>query len=122
MTASFKYHHAEYGVDEYQLGDQSLWVPVSERSNQSSQCFQIFAQDISITLERATQTSIRNIFESRIINIEQRVGFSEIILTIDIEGQLLYVNLTRWACDELKIKVGDTVFAQIKSVSILTRA
>lgn len=121
LTASFKCHYAEHGVDEYQLGDQSLWVPASERSNQYLQCFRIFAQDISITLERATQTSIRNIFESRIINIEQREGFSEIILTIDIEGQLLYVNLTRWACDELKIKVGDTVFAQIKSVSILTR-
>ena len=80
------------------------------------------ANDVSITLEQPKATSIRNILPATVDSIEvfnaaddkQSINVS---LKLD-EGCYLWATITPWALDDLDLKAGDSVFAQIKGVSV----
>ena len=86
------------------------------------------ARDISLCRIQPEQTSILNIFKTRIADIEagQR---SRVLVRLKIGNQYLLVGdqfllarVTRKSMDELSLAVGDTVYAQVKSVALLSDA
>jgi len=76
------------------------------------------ASDISLTLERASQTSILNILAARVDDIGQpNAGQQTVRLLLGRDS--LLARLTQKSVFELGLSRGKDVFAQIKSVAVL---
>lgn len=79
----------------------------------------VLARDVSLTLEHQSNTSILNIFPAIITEITN--GDSpQATVQLDIEGVPILSRITRKSVANLELKKGKQVYAQIKSVALLT--
>jgi len=123
FDASISQHHENYGLSKVNLNENiALWVQHIDEPIGVSIRLQIRANDVSITLEKSNKTSIRNILPAKIKSVEfveTKHGHQNIALKLDL-GQhcVLQANITQWAFEELDLSVGQSVFAQIKGVSV----
>jgi molybdate transport system ATP-binding protein len=80
----------------------------------------IAARDVSLTLERQSGTSILNIFEARIDGFDER-GSGQVTVRLLLNGDtVLLARITKKSASALDLKPGKPMFAQIKSVALLT--
>ncbi|PFG58171.1 molybdate transport system ATP-binding protein [Vibrio sp. ES.051] len=116
-------HHEQYALTYVKLApNASLWVQKIDGEPDTLIRLQVRANDVSITLEKPKATSIRNILPAVVDSIEvfnaaddkQSISVS---LQLD-DGCYLWATITPWALDDLNLKEGDRVFAQIKGVSV----
>ncbi len=77
------------------------------------------AINVSITLDHAADTSILNIFPARVMDMAE-VNGSKVMVRLDTGGAVLLSLVTRMSADHLGLSAGKQVFAQVKSVSLLT--
>jgi len=79
----------------------------------------VIARDVSITLEHQSSTSILNIFPA---TIEQMIpeGTSQFMIRLLLNGIPLLARVTRKSASILDLKPGKAVFAQVKSVALLS--
>ncbi len=80
---------------------------------------QVLARDVSITLERQQQTSILNIFPARIEEMAEH-GSAQVTLKLMLGEVPLLSRITRKSAAELGLRPGLRVYAQIKSVALIT--
>ena len=78
----------------------------------------IAARDVSITLERQTDTSILNIFRAQIDQIED-AGAAQVNVRLTSNEVPVLARLTKKSAALMKLKIGDSVYLQAKSVAIL---
>ena len=80
---------------------------------------QILARDVSLTLERQQGTSILNIFP---VTVEEMVedGAAQMVVRVRLGEVPLLVKITRKSATELALRPGMTLFAQVKSVALLS--
>ena len=78
----------------------------------------ILARDVSITLERAQHTSIQNHLACVVSQIAPPVGH-QVLVRLDASGTPVLARLTARAADQLQLRVGMHVWAQIKAVSLV---
>ena len=76
----------------------------------------IQASDVSLVLQPPLQSSIRNILRAKVAQCFDDNGQVEVQL--EIGSKTLWARISPWARDELGIKPGLWLYAQIKSVSI----
>lgn len=77
----------------------------------------IHARDVSLCLTQPEDTSILNNISGKIKNIVTHdTGLADVV--IDINGFSLLSTITSRSCDNLKLKEGKKVYAQIKSVAL----
>jgi molybdate transport system ATP-binding protein len=100
------------------LGDQHLWVNKLDKPLQANLRIRIQASDVSLVLQPPVQSSIRNIMRAKVAQCYDDNGQVEVQL--EIAGKTLWARISPWARDELGIKPGLWLYAQIKSVSITT--
>ena len=79
---------------------------------------QVLARDVSITLKQQINTSILNIIP---VTIDQMVKENNAQMTVRLiaDGTVLLCKISCKSADDLQLKPGDKVFAQIKSAAIL---
>ena len=120
---------------QYQLvklnlgGDQFLWVSgayISSNSNknaapQSRIRIRIYAKDVSIALQAATDSSILNIIPVTITDISE-VKNGQAIIKLTCDNHLLLSRLTVKSIQQLGLAPGQRVFAQIKGIALLGAA
>jgi len=80
---------------------------------------QILARDVSLTLERQTGTSILNIFPAIVDKIAQE-GSSQVTVRLRLGDLALLARITRKSAQNLNLTPGSKVYAQVKSVALLT--
>lgn len=119
LLGKVKAHDREYALSEIDVGGQSLTlaeidIPVGEEIR-----VRIPARDVSIALNPPEQTSILNIIPSRIDAIEPS-SEARILIRLQTGNQFFLSRLTRKSVDKLSLSVGDQVYAQIKSVALLS--
>ncbi|WP_321284471.1 molybdenum ABC transporter ATP-binding protein ModC [uncultured Vibrio sp.] len=119
-------HHAQYALTSVTLGHSaSLWVQKVEGEPGTPIRLQVRASDVSIALERPVGTSIRNVLPATVQSIEQvNVGDDKQSITVSLqldENCCLWAKITPWALDDLNLKLGDAVYAQVKGVSVTQR-
>lgn len=78
----------------------------------------VAARDVSLTLERQAGTSILNILECRIDELEAEGDATVKVRLLAGETPIL-AAITRKSADELQLAPGKTVFAQVKSIALL---
>lgn len=109
-------HHPHYAMSALALGDQHLWVNKLESPLQATLRIRIQASDVSLILQPPVNSSIRNVLRARVAQCYDDEGQVEVQL--EVGSRTLWARISPWARDELMIKPGQWLYAQIKSVSI----
>ncbi|MEA3276909.1 MAG: molybdenum ABC transporter ATP-binding protein [Pseudomonadota bacterium] len=79
----------------------------------------ILARDVSLTLEPQSGTSILNIFPAKVVELDDEDA-AQITVRLEVGGVLILSRITRKSASLLGLQTGKTVYAQIKSVAVLT--
>jgi len=109
-------HHPHYSMTALALGDQHIWVNKLDKPLQSAVRVRIQATDVSLVLQPSAHTSIRNVLHAKVLQCYDDNGQVEVQL--DVSGRTLWARISPWARDDLAVKPGQWLYAQIKSVSI----
>jgi len=80
---------------------------------------QVQARDVSLTLSRQKKTSILNIFPAMVEQLAEESS-AQITVKLRIGSIPMLCRITRKSAMELELKPGSSVFAQIKSVALMT--
>jgi len=119
ISARVNHTHPDYALTQVMLNhDACLWVSKLHRLRGEWVRVRIHSNDVSITKAKPEQTSIRNILMARIDKILSVNEEEKVAVRLRVGEAQIWANLTLWAADELCLKVGDEVFAQIKGVSV----
>jgi molybdate transport system ATP-binding protein len=119
--ATVRRHDARFGLTELDLEGESLLVNQLAQAPGSRCRVRIPARDVSICRDRPERTSILNVFPVTIGEIEQ-TGEARILLRLVLGSQFLLARITRKSAEQLALKPGDGVFAQVKSAGLLSEA
>ncbi|WCP84027.1 molybdenum ABC transporter ATP-binding protein ModC [Vibrio harveyi] len=119
-------HHDKYALTCVKLAPCAcLWVQKVDGEPNTPIRLQVRANDVSIALEKPVGTSIRNVLAATVASIEElNTGEDKQSITVSLkldEECHLWAAITPWALDDLNLKVGDAVYAQIKGVSVTQR-
>lgn len=123
FEAKIESHHPHYALSKVLLDNTvSLWVQKVEVEPGATLRLQIHASDVSITKEKARDSSIRNIIPATVAAVDgcqQHPDRQTVTVGLTLgQGCVLRANITQWALDDLALGVGQRVYAQIKGVSI----
>ena len=119
-------HHEKYALTCVKLAPNAcLWVQKVDGEPDTPIRLQVRANDVSIALEKPVSTSIRNVLPATVASIEElTTGDDKQSITVSLkldEECHLWATITPWALDDLNLKVGDKVYAQVKGVSVTQR-
>ena len=110
-------HQPDYNMQGLGIGEQRLWITPQARYQFGDNLrITLASKDISIMLDKPERTSIRNVLLGTICNIEQKTD--RLDLAIQVSDQQFWASISLWSFDELNLKLGQQVYAQIKSISI----
>ncbi|MFD2229109.1 molybdenum ABC transporter ATP-binding protein [Alkalimarinus sediminis] len=112
-------HDDHYGVSYLEFAGGQFTVARNSLPIGQAVRLRIVARDVSLTLEQQTGTSILNIFAAtvaEIISDEQ----PEVVVRLMAGGVPLLSRITRKSAAQLNLECGQMVFAQIKSVALLS--
>jgi molybdate transport system ATP-binding protein len=107
------------GIATLGFGGQQLRVPMANAPQGASRPIRIHARDVAIATSRPQQISIRNVLVAQILSIDDTADVN-VELLLDVDREHLRSRITRDAFEELRLEVGQTVFALIKSVALET--
>lgn len=115
---------AAYGLCKLRFAGGELWVTNSSLRLGDKRRARIMARDLSLTLERQIDTSIQNVLPAQIkdVRVPSRpdAGDAQMVVELDVGGCSLLALLTRRSVDQLALRPGRQVYAQIKSVALLS--
>ena len=106
----------ERGVTELALGEQRLMVSYAETEPGSTMPIAIRARDIIVAMDADLRMSARNILRGTIRRIAVQAG--RVMLSVDIEGHLLSVEVTSDAREQLGLVEGTVCYFIIKASAI----
>ena len=111
-------HNPSYKMTALSIGDQNIWINQVEAQINDKVRICIHSSDVSISLNKVKQSSIRNTLYGRIVKIlelENRVD-----LKLDIGGKHLWASISKWSFHDLALQLGQLVYAQIKAISVMS--
>lgn len=79
----------------------------------------IAAHDVSLTLEQQTGTSIQNIFPVTVMEIQEE-NPSQVLVKLALGNSPIIARITKKAVQDLDISAGKNLYAQIKTVAVLS--
>ena len=110
----------DYRLSELQIADDlCLQVTRINAPLETNVRLRIPARDISLALEKPTSSSILNILPCTVDEIETTTD-ARVLIKLKLADQYLLARLTRKSVDYLHLQVGQAVYAQIKSVALLS--
>ncbi|MCQ9122484.1 molybdenum ABC transporter ATP-binding protein [Rodentibacter caecimuris] len=110
-------HNPPYKMTALSLGEQSLWINQVNTEVGELVRICIYSSDVSIALQKSQQTSIRNILQGQIAQID--IQDSRVDIALLVEGHKIWASISKWAQNELRFTVGMNVYVQIKAVSVV---
>jgi len=108
-----------YALTTFEAGAVRLVASCKPVAIGAEATLRVFARDISVTLQPPQQSSILNVFQVRIDDVI-RLSESQMMLRLLMDETPLLARVTRKSVDELQLCAGKRVFAQVKSVALLT--
>ena len=121
VVGTVRGHDTQFGLTELEMEGNALLVNQLTEPVGAACRLRIPARDVSLCRHRASDSSILNILPVEITEIEQTDG-TRVLLRLALGGQYLLARITRKSVAELNLKVGDSLYAQIKSVALLSEA
>lgn len=106
-----------FNLTEMAFSGGVLTVPGRYETRDRSIRLRIAARDVSLCLSRPDASTILNVIESWIDDI-QNVGASSALVRLSAGDDYLLAMITRRSVARLDLKRGDRLFAQVKSVTV----
>ncbi|MFT4822643.1 MAG: molybdate transport system ATP-binding protein [Halioglobus sp.] len=119
IVGSVKRHDQNYGLSELDVSGNTIFVNQMSESTGTNCRLRIAARDISVCRQRNTSSSILNILPVELVEIE-KTNDTRVLLRLALGEQYLVARVTRKSVTELNLKVGEALYAQIKSVALLS--
>ena len=119
IDATVAGYDESFGLSQMDFSGGQFMVATRPLSTGASVRLQVMARDVSITLTHQQQTSILNIFPVTVDQLFQE-GEAQMTVRLMAGSVPLLSRITRKSAEELKLKPGDSVYAQVKSVALLT--
>jgi molybdate transport system ATP-binding protein len=119
IQCKIKQHDPEFGLSELEFDGGCLLVTQREEPPGSSIRVRVPARDISITLEPDQSSSILNILRAEIDSVEA-TNKSRYLVKLKVGTHFLLARITHKSAQHLQLKPGQIVYAQIKSVALLS--
>ena len=110
---------ARWGLCRLALPGGELWVAAVEAPVGTALRVRVLARDVSITLARAEQTSIQNHVPCVVQQLVPHGTGQQVLVQLDAQGTPLLARLTGRAVNQLQLRPGMPVWAQIKAVSLV---
>lgn len=109
---------------QWQLADAvfqggTICLPAGGLQLEQKLKIKISASDVSLCRAKPSGTSISNVFAARVIEIAESTRDAVAIVKLDVGGVVILAQLTRRSVHHLEIKIGDELWAQIKSVAFM---
>ena len=108
-------HHLSY----VSVGDYKLAVSKTTRPINSDVRIRIIARDVSLALEKNFNSTIHNIFPATINKISSSYYPGKLIVQLDTGQFTILSQITKLSSKRLKLKTGQTVWAQVKSAALM---
>lgn len=112
-------HDERYDLTFVDAAGCRFAVPHRELADGTPVRLRIAARDVSLTLQPATETSILNVLPATVEALAN-TGAAEVTVRLRIGEEVLLARITRKSADLLALESGKPVFAQAKSVAVLT--
>ena len=109
----------QYSLTQLNLEGQPLMVSAPGFAKGDQVRVKIPARDVSVSRERSLSSSILNVIECRITSMTQVKGDPTSLIRLTTGDQTLLARVTRKSVDDLSLKEGESVFAQIKGVALM---
>jgi molybdate transport system ATP-binding protein len=119
IPCSIQEHDGEFGLSILQFDGGCLYVTQRGDPVGSTIRVRIPARDVSITLNPDKNSSILNILEANVDSIDSS-DHARLMVRLAVGKHFLLARITRKSVQHLKLKPGQTVYAQIKSVALLS--
>jgi molybdate transport system ATP-binding protein len=122
LRAQIRSHEPAQGLSLLSLGDgpeQRLWVGQHAAAVGQTVRARVLARDVSVSLSRATDTSILNVLPATIEGMQDSGAHSLMLLLRVAPEACLQARLTRRSCEQLGLHIGMKVFAQVKGAALL---
>lgn len=117
LELPIKQHQPDYKMLGLALNEQMLWINETPRHQIGDKLrVTIASRDVSISVEKPMQSSIRNHLKGEVVLIEKHP--ERVDIAVLVENQQIWATISLWAFDELAITTGQSVYLQIKSVSL----
>jgi len=117
LNVSVLEHHPRYEMTALAVGDQRLWISKVEEEPGTSLRIRVNSTDVSLVLQpTANNSSIRNILPAKVLECLD-IG-NQVEVKLAMADHIIWARITPWARDELMIRAGQWLYAQIKSVSV----
>jgi molybdate transport system ATP-binding protein len=111
-------HETAYHLTRVAFAGGELSLPAINAALGTALRIQIYARDVSITLEISKATSILNVLPATITDmIDDKEGQS--VVRLQVGSQTLLAHITRKSAQLLALQTGMMVYVQIKGTSIL---
>ena len=110
-----------FSLTEIKVEGETLYVNQLEQPHGAPRRLRIPARDVSICRSRPSDSSILNILPVTVAEIENCSG-ARLLLRLRLGNQHLLARITRKSAERLALQPGDAVYAQIKSVALLSEA
>jgi molybdate transport system ATP-binding protein len=117
ISGTVESYDADYDLTRLTFSGGALLVPGRFGDVQSVLRLRIRANDVSLCRNRPNDSSILNIIPITVDEIHLGQG-PYALVRLRAGDDLLMTRLTRRSCDELRLKTGDQLLAQIKSVAV----
>ncbi|WP_109078698.1 molybdenum ABC transporter ATP-binding protein ModC [Aggregatibacter kilianii] len=111
-------HNPSYKMTALSIGNQQIWIHEVEAQLNEKVRICIHSSDVSITLNKAEKSSIRNILYGRIVKVQEFE--SRVDLKLDIAGKHIWASISKWSFYDLGLQLGQLVYAQIKAISVMS--
>lgn len=106
-----------YGLSRVEFSGGEFWLPGTLGTLGDSLRLRIRASDVSLARERPKQSTILNLLEVVIEEIQDTAGPAQLVRLAAGQNRLL-ARITRRSRQELNLQPGDTVVAQVKAAAV----
>ncbi len=111
-------HDADYHLTRIDFSGAELYLPTVAAGIGESVRVQIYASDVSITLEAPRATSILNVLPATITGIADMLN-GQTVIKLEVSALPLLAHITCKSRQFLDLQVGKKVYVQIKGTSIV---
>jgi molybdate transport system ATP-binding protein len=119
IEATVAQHDETYHLTRLDFSGGCLWVGQVNHPTGSKVRARVLARDVSIATQQPHGSSITNILNVRIAEIRDE-GPDKVVVRLTVGESMLLSRITRRSRDLLNLTVGMEVFAQVKSVALMS--
>jgi molybdate transport system ATP-binding protein len=96
-----------------------IHIPMSSRPSGSEVRIKIQASDVSVCILKPEKTSILNVLSAEVDEISNITSAGNKTVKLNLAGETLLAKISAYSCEQLQLRPGLVLYAQIKSAALV---